>query len=438
MEREANAEFKTSWVEYISHEMRTPLGIISMGLELTKSSVLEGTKDPADILSTLSDLEVPCNKAVGLLDQLLYLERLEKNEVHLELKTYSPLQLLHEAARGVEKLASEHGVSLKAQLLEKDMHFDAKNLRVKVDVEKVAFLLRQILSFTIARLKCGDEVFVELEIVMSKKTGQTFQQKKRRPSFLQKYSSIVPILLDDCFLRINIPLPEKLSRFDEHILASDDLKFERVANEDNHSYGLGIFIGKRVMEMHHGTLSAGSSTLSGIPSILLDLPLSLSIDIRRSTVGFDAIEEGHATLNGVVDLLHSECKQQTSEAFHSRKLNSKRDRGSQKKDPSSKDAMLAVGDVSASNPVNLRDASRALSACADDEGMTVLVVDDSALTRKILIKVMLSMGHHCTEAEDGSIAVEMIRQSLQSDRCYDVILMDNVRIANLMQLRGLI
>ena len=174
LEREANAEFKTSWVEFISHEMRTPLGIISMGLELTKSSVLAGTRDSADIMATLSDLEVPCGRAVGLLDQLLYLERLEKSDVHLELSTITPLQLLRETARGVVKPASDAGVRLNARFLEGAACFDVESLRIKVDKDRICFILSKILTQTIAARKLLGEVSIEFEVVP--KDGSSLQR----------------------------------------------------------------------------------------------------------------------------------------------------------------------------------------------------------------------------------------------------------------------
>lgn len=51
----------------------------------------------------------------------------------------------------------------------------------------------------------------------------------------------------------------------------------------------------------------------------------------------------------------------------------------------------------------------------------ILVVDDSALVRKMSIKLMKSLGHSCEEADDGDVAVSLVR----SNQIYDIILMDN-------------
>ena len=426
MEREANAEFKTSWVEYISHEMRTPLGIISMGLELTKSSVLEGTKDPADILSTLSDLEVPCNKAVGLLDQLLYLERLEKNEVHLELKTYSPLQLLREAARGVEKMASEHGVSLKAHLLDQGIHFDPKTFHVNVDIDRLAFVLSKILARTIIMRPSNADIVLEVDITFG---SDIHNQRRRRDSvkFIRKSNSINPLFSDDCFVRIKVPLPGVLSKIDEEILKTDRLTFERRPHEDSADFGIGIYIGKRLMELHNGSLNTGVALDGVTPCVLFELPISdgppSSISAETAHTRYHTHVNEQSTLDVKLDLLDFR------KAHPFRPTNNNFKKLSSSFDGLKKDTPPSIENVSRSLcqfPFN--GSARALDKrdIFDNDGLSVLVVDDSSLTRKILIKVMLSMGHHCAEAEDGSIAVEMVRKVQEISQPYDVILMDNV------------
>ena len=51
----------------------------------------------------------------------------------------------------------------------------------------------------------------------------------------------------------------------------------------------------------------------------------------------------------------------------------------------------------------------------------VLVVDDSALVRKMAMKLLRSLGHSCDEADDGDVAVSLVR----ANGSYDMILMDN-------------
>jgi CheY-like chemotaxis protein len=57
--------------------------------------------------------------------------------------------------------------------------------------------------------------------------------------------------------------------------------------------------------------------------------------------------------------------------------------------------------------------------------LNLLVVDDSKMNRKMIVKLMTGLGHQCIEAENGSAAVSIVRQSLLGGARFDAILMDN-------------
>ena len=54
------------------------------------------------------------------------------------------------------------------------------------------------------------------------------------------------------------------------------------------------------------------------------------------------------------------------------------------------------------------------------------VVDDSPLNRKMLSKLLKSKGHIIEEAADGQICVDIVKQTADAGRNFDVILMDFV------------
>ena len=67
------------------------------------------------------------------------------------------------------------------------------------------------------------------------------------------------------------------------------------------------------------------------------------------------------------------------------------------------------------------------------ESMNVLVVDDSVLNRKLLVRLLESRGHRCTEAIDGKDSLRILDQTLLGQEGgFDVVLMDN----NMPQLSG--
>jgi CheY-like chemotaxis protein len=59
-----------------------------------------------------------------------------------------------------------------------------------------------------------------------------------------------------------------------------------------------------------------------------------------------------------------------------------------------------------------------------DKSLRLLLVDDSAMTRKVCIRLMTSLGVECEEAANGEDAVAQVRASLQTATPYDGVLMD--------------
>ena len=60
------------------------------------------------------------------------------------------------------------------------------------------------------------------------------------------------------------------------------------------------------------------------------------------------------------------------------------------------------------------------------EPLRVLVVDDSAMNRKLLVRLLQNQGHTCDQAENGLAAVDKVKEALANDKPYDSILMDNL------------
>jgi CheY-like chemotaxis protein len=58
------------------------------------------------------------------------------------------------------------------------------------------------------------------------------------------------------------------------------------------------------------------------------------------------------------------------------------------------------------------------------ESLRVLVVDDAAVNRKLLMRLLQNQGHYCDEAEDGLVAVHRAENALKAGNPYDTILMD--------------
>lgn len=65
------------------------------------------------------------------------------------------------------------------------------------------------------------------------------------------------------------------------------------------------------------------------------------------------------------------------------------------------------------------------AASADFSPLRVLVVDDAALNRKLLARLLENQGHVCDQAEDGLKAVASVKASMRRGTRYDTILLDS-------------
>ena len=65
-----------------------------------------------------------------------------------------------------------------------------------------------------------------------------------------------------------------------------------------------------------------------------------------------------------------------------------------------------------------------LSELSTPEHLRILIVDDAALNRKLLSRLLTKRNHTCEQAEDGAVAVDMVKKAMEKGACYDSILLD--------------
>ena len=57
--------------------------------------------------------------------------------------------------------------------------------------------------------------------------------------------------------------------------------------------------------------------------------------------------------------------------------------------------------------------------------LKILIVDDAAMNRKLLTRLLRNHGHECDEAEDGAVAVRLMKEAIDDSQPYDTVLLDN-------------
>ena len=152
--------------------------------------------------------------------------------------------------------------------------------------------------------------------------------------------------------------------------------------------GLGLWITKGIVDLHQGEISVYSEGLGYGSSFTVELPMG-----RRAPSNPVALLSSASSRS-----LPSGRRRKSSIFFASRE--SFPPEGDSK-------SQLDVGDM----------------RCV----YRLLIVDDSVLNRKMLLKTLRAAGHVCDEAEDGLIAVAKVKEMISSDaKAYTAILMDFV------------
>ena len=380
-----DSTFKTELVKYLSHEIRNPLNILAMSLEHVKLEVEKGNLTRDFILNTIASLESACFGAIEVLNELSTYEEIESENIMLKLEDCNPFAFLKKSLQSLHEITSSFGVQLRLDVTDHD-RFILPYLLISIDHEKVGAVLRKIISKCIYEYQSQSGEVIDVSLTVAPLALSSREDPPPLSSLCFGYSRILPLESNDYIsavphesvisaghIRIEIPFTGDFSHVNKH-LQGDMAELSREAHSDKDMLGLSIWISRKILVLHGGDMGLLRSD-KGNSTIYIDLPYkrsdSSSLDEAYDSRVENPGENNHLTFDGVRRVVR---------------------RGS------------------------LRDS------VAVTGRMKILVVDDSHLNRKVITRVLTSLGHECEEADDGVVAVEMMRTlRLHS---FDAILME--------------
>ena len=221
-ERYELQELRKSFVSMVSHELRTPLGSVQNFLGLLNMGVLGEVPEKTSKLATSAERSV--NRLIGLINELLDLEKMEQGELPLDITQTNLDNVIEILKESVDGFASKHEVKLL---------YPSKEIEFEADENKVGQVLINLVSNAVKFSQKGKKVEIDC---------------------VQENGSLKFMVLDQ---GRGIP-KEKLELVFE--------KFQQVKSSDNtvkRGSGLGLAICKTIVESHGGFIGVDSEEGKG-------------------------------------------------------------------------------------------------------------------------------------------------------------------------------
>jgi PAS domain S-box-containing protein len=221
--RKEMERLKQSFMQMVSHDLRTPISANLMTLDLLKTDPSIGTLSERGI--SLIDRTIGSNsRLIAMVNDLLEIERLDAGKVEIDKELVSFNDLVEEALRSVEMLAKTKGIQIRHQ--DSDRLIYCNNDRM---VQVLVNLLGNAIKFSPVNVP------IEIDYAESERTTSIFV-KDNGPGIAE----------------------EDLKRLFE--------RFQQVRDNNGvhkQGFGLGLEICKKLVELHDGSIVVTSEIGKG-------------------------------------------------------------------------------------------------------------------------------------------------------------------------------
>ena len=109
---------RRAFVRYVSHEVRTPLNVMSLGLDLLEEELSEDTSAVSEeYLQSVKQVQESCRQAVGVMNDLIQYDSVQDGEIELQKTTVNALQMVRDNIRPFRFQAEQNRVTLLCDFL---------------------------------------------------------------------------------------------------------------------------------------------------------------------------------------------------------------------------------------------------------------------------------------------------------------------------------
>lgn len=213
---------KTNFIATISHELKTPISAIKMGVQLLENQKFGELNDQQKEL--LKSINEDGQRLLDITGELLNLSQVETGNIRLNIESCAPKEMVQTAVKNVEKLAEQKNISIQTQFLTDEKDF------VMADFDKTVWVMNNFLSNAIKHSFQDENILI---LVEKEHSGIKFSITDTGKGIDEKYQRQI---------------------FDRYF---------QVPGEHQNGTGLGLAISKNFIEKQHGEIGVKSSLNQG-------------------------------------------------------------------------------------------------------------------------------------------------------------------------------
>ena len=440
---------KRQFVRFISHEVRTPLNTVCMGLSLLQHDFagllgmhhgrnrtssrrvlvdnLSGEDDDKGSLVSMEREKVQnwmalseqvfqnADAAVSVLSDLLNYDKIQMGNLNLELTLVNIWHLL-ETTRDEFKVAAldrdlkisldfsplvcadstrKYSKKLSTKTAESmtDLPVNVRFFKVVADEIRMQQVLRNLISNALKFSRPKGNLIIRVD-------KKTIPKRKRKAETVSLCTGDSPTVTQVGNILINV-IDDGVGMTPEQVKTVFDEGTQFNANrfQAGGGSGLGLNIARGIVIQHDGHLTCNSSGPGKGTTFTIDLPI---YDLHSAEISGESVNAqlgGHSHLDAPSQFLIEE------------------------EDSCHLDASIVEDAPNKAMAPTIPEESFSENEVIIPQ-LRILVVDDSITNRKFCMRLLERKGHTTEGACDGKVAVDMVQESLQSSKNYDCILLD--------------
>ncbi len=148
-------KFKGDYLSIVSHEFRTPLTSVVLGVEMLRTGLLgELNERGEEIFAAIGD---DCSRLTKLVDNLLELSRIESGAIYIQAEPVDAVELVQEAVRPLKIQAENKGISLVTEL-------PGAVPPVAADFNKTVWVLTNLIGNALRYTEAGGTIAVQVRV----------------------------------------------------------------------------------------------------------------------------------------------------------------------------------------------------------------------------------------------------------------------------------